>query len=358
MSFFSARTAGSQELETTSPEAALPQTSGLNRFPDSFLYIEPFEIRHEILISFPLVESVIPIERADPSTLSVEEQQIASETIASWFEAYNPVMINREPAYPEDIRVSFFDTEIMAVQQVKDPEPVEVKETYVGIIMAYPQELPADTVTLEWNLFTPTISLVRSSVIHEDELKEKTLLSSDSTVEWTRVEDLVVQPITPVEAVYEVEKGWFSEKFVVSPTIKEETTEKILKNIYRAFRYKDDSKIYDELEKSVQGDLLTEIYLEFWQSVVSEQEGGAASRIKEVQLVDGVGNENVVLDGPGFLFNGTWHVTGTVEHWGHIHQRTNAYNAELTITEHEGHWKLSELTIRNKERLNTENRKR
>jgi len=44
-------------------------------------------------------------------------------------------------------------------------------------------------------------------------------------------------------------------------------------------------------------------------------------------------------------------VSGSVGHWGHVHQRANSYQAELEISEIDKVWKLTGLEILQEERL-------
>jgi hypothetical protein len=60
----------------------------------------------------------------------------------------------------------------------------------------------------------------------------------------------------------------------------------LLSNIYQAFDYREESVIYDILEKSVAGELLTETYLETKRSLEIENQGGARARVKEVEIVE------------------------------------------------------------------------
>jgi hypothetical protein len=46
-----------------------------------------------------------------------------------------------------------------------------------------------------------------------------------------------------------------------------------------------------------------------------------------------------------------WTVNGSVGHWGHIHQRSNRYQAVLTIVAAQNQWKLQEMTVLQEERL-------
>ena len=52
-----------------------------------------------------------------------------------------------------------------------------------------------------------------------------------------------------------------------------------------------------------------------------------------------------------FTAQATWNVSGSVGHWGHVHQRRNQYQAELYVTPIDGVWKLAHLEILQEERL-------
>jgi hypothetical protein len=44
-------------------------------------------------------------------------------------------------------------------------------------------------------------------------------------------------------------------------------------------------------------------------------------------------------------------VHGSVGHWGHIHQRSNRYLAELTVVVDGQQWKLQSMNVLQEERL-------
>ncbi len=45
------------------------------------------------------------------------------------------------------------------------------------------------------------------------------------------------------------------------------------------------------------------------------------------------------------LPGGRRHTAAAVGHWGHIHERRNAYQADLTIEPVDGAWKLTDVEI-------------
>ena len=77
-------------------------------------------------------------------------------------------------------------------------------------------------------------------------------------------------------------------------------------------------------------------------------QGGARVKVKDVEVL-----ESSLLDSQGtsMTVETRWNVSGSVGHWGHIHQRRNGYHARLEISEVDGAWKLTGLEILQEERL-------
>jgi hypothetical protein len=46
-------------------------------------------------------------------------------------------------------------------------------------------------------------------------------------------------------------------------------------------------------------------------------------------------------------------VRGRVEHWGHVHERTNRHRAVLTVAVRDGAWRLVAMEMTEKERVET-----
>jgi hypothetical protein len=124
--------------------------------------------------------------------------------------------------------------------------------------------------------------------------------------------------------------------------------EGLLHNVYRAFDFRGEERIYDVLSASVEGDLLTRIFIEVRQSLELVNQGGARVKVQQIDLVD--------LDARpgrngGFLATATWNVRGSVGHWGHMHQRNNQVRAELDIEAVGAVWKLTGIEILEEQRL-------
>ncbi|MGH8526824.1 MAG: hypothetical protein ACREXY_22225, partial [Gammaproteobacteria bacterium] len=124
----------------------------------------------------------------------------------------------------------------------------------------------------------------------------------------------------------------------------------LLKNVYRAFDFREEEDVYDKLALSVSGPLLEKIYLQNRRAFAAAQMGGARARIKEVELL-------AVIDvpkrdaAPAFTLRSRWTALGTVGHWGHVHPRQNLYEALVTIEPVADTWKITGLEVLNEQPL-------
>jgi hypothetical protein len=126
--------------------------------------------------------------------------------------------------------------------------------------------------------------------------------------------------------------------------------ETLLKNVYRAFDFREEEDVYDKLALSVSGDLLTNIYLQNRRSMAIQQAGGAQAKIKEV-TVEAARADRVEGEDLTYELHGQWTALGAVGHWGHVHQRKNRYEAVVTVAAREGAWKIVDLELRDEQRI-------
>ncbi|MDF1862724.1 MAG: hypothetical protein P1U87_21080, partial [Verrucomicrobiales bacterium] len=132
----------------------------------------------------------------------------------------------------------------------------------------------------------------------------------------------------------------------------EEIVYSLLRNIYHAFDFRDESAIYDTLEQSVSGPLLEKVYLEIRQSLELENTGGPRVRVYEIALRETSWKETAETDSRDkFPLLANWATIGEVTHWGHTHERTNRYEAEITLTPAGSDWKVVGLELLNEERV-------
>ena len=123
------------------------------------------------------------------------------------------------------------------------------------------------------------------------------------------------------------------------------------KNMFRAFDYHNESDVYDALAKSVDGELLRKLYLDIKLTLEMKEQGGARSHVNEVNLQEGAksrltaaaASEVAFEEKIGFGYRCKWDLVGTIEHWGHIHERLNKYDAEFTVQLRDDAWKITSM---------------
>ena len=124
----------------------------------------------------------------------------------------------------------------------------------------------------------------------------------------------------------------------------------LLKNVYRAFDFRDENDVYDKLAFSVKGDLLSEIYLQNRKAFSIQKAGGAQAKIQTVEIDAAVAER--LEDRPlAYAIKGHWAAQGTVGHWGHVHTRRNSYDAIVTVEAVEGAWMITDLEVLEEKRI-------
>ncbi len=124
----------------------------------------------------------------------------------------------------------------------------------------------------------------------------------------------------------------------------------LLKNVYRAFDFREEEDVYDKLGISVSGDLLKDVYLQSRKSMVIEQAGGAHAKVKQVEVLETDVKESNKQKG-GLDVRTKWTAIGSVGHWGHIHTRQNVYDAILTLAVVDGSWKITGIELLEEKRV-------
>ena len=134
----------------------------------------------------------------------------------------------------------------------------------------------------------------------------------------------------------------------LSPERLQHLTDDLLPNVYRAIEYRGEEVIYYDIARTTAGELLSDVYLETRRRLEKANHGGSRVKVKDFDVLE---VSLTVSDGDSMTVESRWRVSGSVGHWGHIHQRQNGYHDNLQISEIDGSWKLTGLDILQEERL-------
>ncbi|HBE68533.1 MAG TPA: hypothetical protein DDW52_10335 [Planctomycetaceae bacterium] len=385
----------------------------------SFLYIEGFEVRHEILIPLLTLEESVLIARDDDEFLDIAEQDAARQQIEAYFKTGNPIAIDGVEASPIVERCDFYGLDFSDFAQRSERKPVSLASARVGIILTYSLTNVPQSVALTWNRFNNYVWTINMAVFAFEDVSKVTLsrLNAGNRFVWENPGQPEIAPIETVAAVsrtapalsvpvvglaclvlavvaglanvlsaLSTRNGIISillllvaagiswpffrvdtpHPFRRPPPLPSAESDAIfgalLENMYGAFKFNGEEEIYDALAKSIDGELLEDIYLQIRRGLEMQEQGGAVSRIKSVEIVEG-GTTSAEDSGGGatsaddalqFGYQSRWDVAGTVEHWGHIHSRTNQYEARFEIETRGSTWKITDMELLAEERVSFE----
>jgi hypothetical protein len=374
----------------------------------SFLYVEPYEVRHEILTRVKDLAQWIDLGLRGDRTIEIDELEPLKQRIGEFLLQKNAVKVDGKPVKPILDRTNYIKVGLTGIQILEVPERLEIASAIVGVILTYITDGMPQQVTVDWELFTDQIQKVPATSTDPAGPLPTYLTPEDHVHTWTNYLKLYEMPTVhrtevagslgdlrlPVLSLlclagFLGAAGWtvssrrrarplrlplavgalclasaaaafpFAQVTLSRPALMAgelddaraaALLETLLKNVYRAFDFREEDDVYDKLALTVSGDLLTDIYLQNRRSMAIQQAGGAQAKIKEV-AVEGARAERIDGEGLTYALHGTWTALGTVGHWGHVHQRKNRYEAVVTVAARDGAWKVVGLEMRDEQRV-------
>lgn len=362
-----------------------------------FIYVEPFEVRKEIIVRPADIQRLTDLGLEGMDTIPAELQPQVKERIVAFLDDHFAVRINGEPVEGTIDRVNFLQRTLRS-SIVVDGQDQPLLPATVGVITVFATDGLPDRVDMDWDLFDERMPMVPASTVDQAGPLPTFLEPDFNVLTWEnflknpRLPTLtdIRQPPTTMQRLARwgqwvfaalallalvmllrgrSEGGGVKKPALVGlvlgaalaalshqawrnanldPERLETLVGGLLHNVYRAFDYRGEEAVYDVLARSVSGDLLNDVYLETRRGLELANQGGAQVKVQDVQMVSTALAED---DGDTLSVEARWNVAGSVGHWGHVHQRTNAYHANLQISDVDGAWKLTGLEILSEERL-------
>jgi hypothetical protein len=362
-----------------------------------FIYVEPYEVRKEIIVRPLDLQPWIDLGLAGRQTIPVEMQPELERKVAEFLRGRHKVLIDGRAVEPELARVNFLERTLRTSRVIDPPLELDVYSAILGVIFVYPTDGLPQLVTMDWDLWNERIQRVPVAAVDQAGGLPSTLEPDWRVLEWknflknpelptlqvlappphplarwmwtlrwlllaaalgavgvcarrVRRGSRALAPVAAASLAVVLTAGcfWWSRSAQLSDARAEEIVSALLHNVYRAFDFRAEEQIYDVLARSAEGDLLAQIYLETRRSLELANQGGARAKVKQVEMID-------VIAEPGpegsFIATASWNVAGSVGHWGHVHERKNRYRAELAVAPVAGSWKLVGLQVLQEERL-------
>jgi hypothetical protein len=374
----------------------------------SFIYIEPFEVRHEILVRVKDLAAWMVLELRGNEFIEVDEFNPLRQRAGQFFLNRDKVLIDGKQLRPILDRTSFLQYSMVRSRFIDVPERLPLSSAMVGVIITYLTDGIPNEVSVEWDLFSKRLQKVPTNAIDPAGPFPSYVTPDDNvhvwknylrnykipTVENVTVADSIKSFKLPVGSIFclaaiipIILKGrkrrtkgepihlqfgvvvlLIVGSFLIYPHFKLSlvrpkalgvrlTDEQaniilhsLLKNVYRAFDFRQESEVYDKLAISVNGELLSDIYLQNRKSLVVQRAGGAQAKVKDVEVLN-VSIQDHKNPSGALVLKSRWTAFGTVGHWGHIHGRKNLYDALITLGIVDGAWKIIGLELLEEKRI-------
>jgi len=365
----------------------------------SFLYITRRDVRLEVLIPLASLATMMEVDVPADGFLTIEQQDELKPKIEALFTAANPIKVDGELAKPKVDSVDFYGLNLRDFAMKAERRKVSMASGRMGIIMSHSAGTP-NTVELTWDMFNDVVRSVDLIAVEMDEVRKVpfTKFLESNNYQWTNESEAVSDPIHAVKADFQPpwwpgfpwlsvvcfviaamlvvlgQMGKVNLLYLIAGAL---TTIGILlipfvtsdlygfgsprlrvaeeadgvfaslhENLFRSFDKVGESEVYDALKQSVDGRLLRELYLDFNETLKIQEQGGAVANVEQVRMTSGKQVEEGIefpSDQPGFSYRSEWDLLGTIEHWGHVHERTNRYDVVFDVQVIEGQWKITAM---------------
>jgi hypothetical protein len=314
------------------------QESGLM----TFLYVEPFEVRHETLVRVKDMASWMDLGLKGDEFIEQDEIEPLKQRVGEFLLKHSKVRIDNKQLKPILDRTSFVKYTMMRTYFLETPERLPLNTAMLGVIITYLTDGLPQEVTLQWDLFSDRIQKVPANAVDPAGPFPSSVTPNDNVLTWKNylknykpptvtelaVEDSLTQVRLPIASLLcltilvpilliirkREKKGrpvrmyaavaillavgagllypylnlGVARPAVLAPKLTDKQAVAVLgsllNNVYRAFDFREEDAVYDRLATSVSGDLLTDIYLQNRKSLVVTQAGGARARVKEVEI--------------------------------------------------------------------------
>ncbi len=370
----------------------------------SFLYVEPREVRHEMLIRVCDLQEWTDLGLSGGAKINAADQTQIKERARTFFATRNLLEVDGTPAMPVSTRAEFLNISLTGLQVVEDDKPLDLSTAIIGIILSYPVKHLPQHVTVQWDLFSERVEQIPATAIDPVGPFLSFIEASDPTFEWRNflrkyrepkvspvvLDDgrsigvpmlsvlllvfalgaatLAVRPVLLSRPVWTAASGASAVAAVLllrvtvvdvanpfagppDEVASVRILSEVLANVNNAYLEKDPAALRQALEIFVAAEGLTEVEEELGRALAIKVAGGGIARVDAVENV--VLKDITTLEGQsGFRSLAEWTGKASAGHWGHAHRRTIRFRALVELVDDDGTWKLAGITVVDAKQLN------
>jgi len=150
----------------------------------SFLYVEPREVRHEVLIRVRDLQDWNDLGLSGGATITADEQARVKNQARAFLAMRNPLEVDGIPVKPVSSRAAFLNISLTGLQVVEDEKPLDFSTAIVGVIQSYPVKHLPKHVTIKWDLFNERVDRIPTTITDPAGPLRGIVQAVDPLIEW------------------------------------------------------------------------------------------------------------------------------------------------------------------------------
>jgi len=365
----------------------------------SFLYVEPGEVRHEVLTRVRDLEEWMDLGLRREGRIDADEWDGLMARVGAFLLTRNQVLIDGRAVAPTVARTNFVSVGLAGIRLIEEPRSLDISTAILGVILSYPVDALPERVTVDWDLFTDQIQRVPATAIDPAGPLVSYVEPADRRIEWRNflkdyspptveavplgagfrlglpLPSLIVLLAALVAGGLAFRPAWLGRKawlavglaglvgaglmvpvghvdidnpFAGPPDQQTAVgiVGRLVGNLHTAMREPQESKQRVALSASLDTPRTAELLPELRRALAIEIQGGGNARVDRIDAV-AVKDIEGLGQGGGFRAVAEWSADASAGHWGHLHKRRLRFSALIELVPVDGTWKLAGLTVVN-----------
>ena len=151
----------------------------------TFLYIEPYEVRHETLVRVKDLEQWMDLGLRGDEFIEVDEFEPLKKRVGKFLLEHSKVTIDGEKIRPILDRTSFVKYTMTRTFFIDRPERMPLNTAMIGVIVTYLTQGIPQEVTVDWDLFSDKIQKVPTMAVDPAGPFPSFVIPEDNVLTWT-----------------------------------------------------------------------------------------------------------------------------------------------------------------------------
>ncbi|MCK5346247.1 MAG: hypothetical protein KAR20_22710, partial [Candidatus Heimdallarchaeota archaeon] len=150
----------------------------------SFLYVDPYEIRHEMLVRIKDLGDWIELDYDIDDDISASELDSIKAIVADFLITKNQLTADGIAIPPILDKVHFVEVKLSGIQILEKPKALPFSSAIIGVILVYPHDSMPGRVTIDWDLWSENLQRVPCVMTDPAGPMPYDLMPGDSTLVW------------------------------------------------------------------------------------------------------------------------------------------------------------------------------